>query len=319
MTVCKGVPQGSILGPLLFTLYLNYLVALLEYCFIHFYADDAILWAVGSTLLIALENLQSAFNIFQLSLISHKLVLNSSKTKCMLFSRSSKPDVIPCIVTLQKEQIEIVDTYKYLGFWLDSRLSFQTHVDNLVNSLKKKIGFLYRNKSCFSIYARNTLVQSLIMPVFDYGDILYMHAAQATLKPLDVVYHSVLRFILDCDFRTHHCDLYNAVGWPSLSSRREQHCLLFIFKAISGKLPLYLSSLVKHKIPLQQTRSASYITLQVTPRPADYRLGESAFLYYAPEKWNKLQASLKLKSLPSIHNFKTLLDIAFKDICTCSS
>ena len=126
LTVCKGVPQGSILGPLLFTMYLNYLIALLEYCFIHFYADDAILCAVGSTLLIALENLQSAFNIFQRSLFSHKLVLNSSKTKCMLFSRSSKPDVIPCIVTFQKEQIEIVDTYKYLGFWLDSRLSFQT-------------------------------------------------------------------------------------------------------------------------------------------------------------------------------------------------
>ena len=157
------------------------------------------------------------------------------------------------------------------------------------------------------------------MPVFDYGDILYMHASQSILKSLDVVYHSVLRFIIGCDFQTHHCDLYRAVGWTSLATRREEHCLIFIFKALSGKLPLYLSSLLNIKDPVHRTRSAFYITLQAPARPANFILGDSAFQRYAPDKWNKLQATLKLDSVTSIGQpeFKCLLKKSLREICTC--
>ena len=66
------------------------------------------------------------------------------------------------------------------------------------------------------------------MSVFDYGDVLYMHASLSTLKPLDAVYHNALRFITGDDYRTHHCLLYEKVGWPSLTVRREQHCICYL-------------------------------------------------------------------------------------------
>ena len=72
-------------------------------------------------------------------------------------------------------------------------------------------------------------MQALVMSVFDYGDVLYMYASPATLKPLDAVYHSALRFIAGDGFLTHHCISYGKVGWLCLTIRRE--------------LPLYLSSL----------------------------------------------------------------------------
>ena len=234
----NGLPQGSILAPLLFTIYINNFVPPLQDTHIHYYADDTVLYSTGPTHAIAAQNLQAAFNVFQLSVFSHKLVLNAKKTKCMFFSLSDITSSSSGIFTLQNEEIELVNSYKYLGIWLDSKLSFQTHVDCLVKSLRSKIGFLFRNKACFSTRSRKTIVQSLVMPVFDYGDTLYMHASQTVLKPLDAVFHSALRFITGYGFRTHHCDLYTQVNWPSLANRREQHILLLIFKALSGKVPL---------------------------------------------------------------------------------
>ena len=86
--------------------------------------------ALTATPASAVAGLQTAFDAFQRSLISHKPVLNSNKTKCMLFSRCPRVDTSLGIHTPQGEQIEIVNSYKYLGIWLDTKLSFRTHVEH---------------------------------------------------------------------------------------------------------------------------------------------------------------------------------------------
>ncbi len=153
-------------------------------CKFHYYADDTILYSAGPTLELTVMNLQNAFDVFQKALVDHRLVLNPEKTKCMFFSRSDVFNNNSRINTLQNTLIETVESYKYLGIWLDSRLSFKTHVEHLIKKLEKKLGFLFRNKSCFSLTSRKTLVQSTIMSVFDYGDTLYMHASSTTLRAL---------------------------------------------------------------------------------------------------------------------------------------
>ena len=144
---------------------------------------------------------------------------------------------------------------------------------------------------------------------------VYMHASQTVLKPLDAVFHSALRFITGYGFRTHHCDLYTQVNWPSLENRRKQHLLLLIFKALAGKVPLYLSSLLKHREISYFTRSQSYITLEV-PHTSS-KLGETAFYSYAPVKWNEIQKSLKMDTLISVKDFKVLIDGFYSENCTC--
>ena len=153
------------------------------------------------------------------------------------------------------------------------------------------------------------------MSVFDYGDVLYMHTSPSTLKPLDAVYHSALRFITGDSFLTHHCILYEKLGWPTLATLREQHCVLFIYKALCGDLPLYLSSLIIAKPSGHHTRSQDYISL-ITPR-MNSTLGMTAFSFYAPDKWNKLQVSLKLTSLVSIETFKSLVEATLRKDCSC--
>uniref|UniRef100_A0A8C7F2I1 K Homology domain-containing protein n=1 Tax=Oncorhynchus kisutch TaxID=8019 RepID=A0A8C7F2I1_ONCKI len=105
-----------------------------------------------------------------------------------------------------------------------------------------KLDFYFRNEACFPLMARKKLVQATFLSVIDYGDLLYMHATTSFLQRLDSVYHASLRFITNAKTLTHHCTLYQMVGWTSLYMRRKIHLYVFIYKALLGKFPLQIKS-----------------------------------------------------------------------------
>jgi len=134
------------------------------------------MYCAGPSINEAVVKLQAVFNIIQAQLSELKLLLNVDKTKVMLFSKAKNtPETALDIVTTQGIQLEVVACYKYLGIWLDDCLTFKFHVNNLLK-LRVRLGFFYRNKSCFSLEARKRLVTVTFLPVLDYGDLLYMNA-----------------------------------------------------------------------------------------------------------------------------------------------
>ena len=137
-----GVPQGSILGPTLFSVYINDIALAVGFLL---YADDTILYTSGPSMDTVLTNLQTSFNAIQLSFHGLQLLLNAGKTKCMLFNRSLPTPTPPSsIATLEGSDLEYMDNYKYLGVCLDCKLSFQTHIKHLQSRVKSRIGFLFR-------------------------------------------------------------------------------------------------------------------------------------------------------------------------------
>ena len=100
------------------------------------------------------------------------------------------------------------------------------------------MGYLCRNKANFAMFSRKWIIEAAFLSDLDYGDVIYRHTSASTLKPLDSLYHSTLRFITGDSYSTHHCLLYEKVGWASLTVRRDRHWFLFIYKALYWQLAI---------------------------------------------------------------------------------
>ena len=97
--------------------------------------------------------------------------------------------------TLDSSDLEYVNNYKYLGVWLDCKLSFQTHIKHRQSKIKSIIGFLFRNKTSFTHAAKLTLVKLTILPILDFSDVIYKIAYNTLLSKLDAVFHSASCFV----------------------------------------------------------------------------------------------------------------------------
>ena len=163
--VTVGVPQGSILGPLLFLLYINDLPRCLTHCKSILYADDTLLYHSARTV----ADLESKINT-DLESVSHwlnnnLLTLNNEKTKFMIFPNKkqslSNSDVT---FTVQSKKIQRERSIKYLGITLGEDFSWHEHIDNLINMVNQRIGVLRRIRDCLDLGTRCVLYTSLIFP-----------------------------------------------------------------------------------------------------------------------------------------------------------
>uniref|UniRef100_A0A8K9XU57 Reverse transcriptase domain-containing protein n=1 Tax=Oncorhynchus mykiss TaxID=8022 RepID=A0A8K9XU57_ONCMY len=317
LAVSMGVPQGSILGPTLFSVYINEVALAAGESLIHLYADDTILYTSGPSLDTVLTTLQASFNAIQLSFRGLQLLLNTSKTKCMLFNRSlPAPTRLSNITTLDGSDLEYVDNYKYLGVWLDCKLSFQTHIKHLQSKVKSRIGFLFRNKASFTHAAKHTLVKLTILPNPRLWRCHLQNSLQYPTQQIGCSLSQCNPFCHQSPIYQSPIDLYALVGWPSLHTRRQTHWLHVIYKTLLGKVPPYLSSLVTIASPTSSARSSMYISL-VTPKTNSF-FGRLSFQFSAANDWNELQKSLKLETLISLTSFGHQLSEQLTDYCTCT-
>lgn len=148
----RGVPQGSILGPLLFSIFINDLPLVLLHCSVHLYADDTVIYTSNPHLTQIQNMLQSDFNALQEWLYSNNLLLNKGKSHTMIFGTKHmfklKSNNIK-IMCNDGTYLDRVDQIKYLGLWLDPELSFKPHIDYILRKVNFGISGLYRSKKFF--------------------------------------------------------------------------------------------------------------------------------------------------------------------------
>ena len=180
-----GVPQGSILGPLLFLVYINDIENILCDVKFQLYADDTVIYLSGKNTMKVKETLQKNINKFVEWCEINKLTINIRKTKVMVFGTRHFINKSKNIeLSIGKELLQSVPTYKYLGINLDQTLNYNYHLKSIVGLISHKLFVFSKIRRYFDEFTALTIYKTMILPYFDYGDVIFMFANDTYLNNL---------------------------------------------------------------------------------------------------------------------------------------
>lgn len=301
LSISKGVPQGSILGPLLFILYTVDMAKIVN-CTIHQFADDTQIYTSFKKGCAdhAQAVLQSAVNNIAEYSINHGLKLNTDKSNQIIFGTHDVAVKEQLQISLNNDIIQNSETVKNLGFIMDSDMRFRKHVNMITQKGYNALRCLYRSKLFMDGSIKKMLCDSLVLSYANYGDVVYGPCLdQVNAYKIQKLQNSCIRFIHNINRREHCTGFINEIGWLKMENRRKQHLACLINKVISVETPKYLFDKLQfrfmyHKIP---TRFNEHLTIP-QHRTAAY---ERSFSFNSAKLYNSLPNHIKTEN----KSFKT--------------
>jgi hypothetical protein len=299
LSTTAGVPQGSILGPLLFLIFVNDITENIE-SDIHLFADDTSLMEILDNHIESYARLNR--DLVRLSLWAEKwlITFNAAKTVYIKISRKVFPAPKP-ILKLNGATIKEVPNHKHLGLTFNQTLTWTDHIDNLIAKGAKCVGLLKRISRDVPRECMEILYKSMIRPILEYGAIIFDGCPDMSAKRLENVQRQAALTCTGAYRHTKHVNLLEELGWPSLSKRRKQQRLNVMFKLQRGMAPDYLLNLCP---PLTRDRTTCNLRTgsNVTMPQIKTSTYQNSYFPQTIKDWNEL--ATKDREVGTIATFK---------------
>ena len=300
-SISAGVPQGSVLGPLLFLVYINDLTENIK-SQMRLFADDSSIFTPVKNVIDTHEQLVKDLETVSTWGHQWKMVFNPDITKQaveVIFSckknKPYHPDLDFNGIPVARE-----DHTKHLGAHLDSRLNFSKHIAEAVRKASKGLGLLKYLSRYVPRKVLDLSYKLYVRPLLDYGDVIYHNQREDLMNLVEQVQYKAALIVTGCWQGTSRVKLYDELGWESLSDRRWGRRMTLYYKIVNGLTPAYLFEHVPNEAPRVLRKFVPKAPLTKTLRYAN------SFFPYCIKHWETLDCDIKYST--SVQTFKNKIN-----------
>ena len=284
--VLSGVPQGTVLGPLLFSLYINDISSDIE-SEIRLFADDCVCYHEIKD---EKDTMKLQRDIDRLGSWARKWGMRFQPVKCNMMQLTRKRiKKIHASYTLEGTNLENVESIKYLGVTITSDLRWNTHVSNVCTKANRTLGFLRRNLHSCPQEVKEAAYKGLVRPVLDYGSSVWDPPGVVLQEELESVQKRAARFVTgNYDYETGSMTgILGQLKWESLKKRRKDNRLILLYKGLKGKASVPTDDLIPKT---RRCRNQHSMAFQTPIANTDVYKG--SFFPQTIRDWNALPDSL---------------------------
>ena len=308
LSITCGVPQGSVLGPLLFLIYINDLPNASKKLTFYLFADDTNIYYESKDLSNLLKIVNKEFRLIKRWLDANKLSLNMDKTNYIIFHSFSRNVPSEFTIKIGKKHVKRVKFVKFLGLLLDEHLSWKYHLSELSKKLARTCGIFFKIRNLLPLDVLLCLYNALFLSFLQYGLIVWGQTFASYIDPIFKLQKKAVRSISFQPRLSPSLPIFKDLKLLKLFDIFKVRLLTFVYDSINKTSPccfhnFYLFSSSVHRY---STRQASQGDLYLFCKDS-LQYGLKSIRYLGAKLWNELP--VELRNTPSKISFKKQLKI----------